>query len=192
MDKLELAQKILTYLYEQHPITREISDIQTALDQQSKESLTKEDVTQAVDYLEDRNLVQGNRSWGSSLLRISISPQGQDIIDSDSSLHQYIQNSVNNNATTNIHGSVTQFVQGNHNTINQTNEASAESLFAELLDFLKQNGGSELAVQAEEEKKQNGIKAALSTISVESLKQFTGALATQVMQHVTAITSHLT
>ena len=110
MDKLELAQKILTYLYEQHPITREISDIQTALDQQSKESLTKEDVTQAVDYLEDRNLVQGNRSWGSSLLRISISPQGQDIIDSDSSLHQYIQNSVNNNATTNIHGSVTQFV----------------------------------------------------------------------------------
>lgn len=123
-----------------------------------------------MDYLYERDFLTGNR-------RFSITPKGEDAIDSGLSAQEVayrtFETSPVNTTHTTINGNVNQFAQGDNNTQIQNNQTeTADDKFEKLMELLEQHGETKLADEAKTEKKTGGIRKALAFVTKKIADSF--------------------
>ena len=175
MTKLKLADLILHHIYAAKEQNRHSYYIVRTLTDDLNEynhglSVTEEQVQNAVDYLYERDFLTGNR-------RFSITPKGEDAIDSGLSVQEVacrtFETSPVNTTHTTINGNVNQFAQGDNNTQIQNNHTeTAEELFEKLIELLEQHNEGKLADEAKAEKKSGGIRKALAFVTKKIADSF--------------------
>ena len=202
MTKLELADLILRYLYQQkeqneyYDCTDSESLAKELNDQNNDLSVTKDQVSSAVKYLHDRNFIKGPKGMGVGVLRFSITPEGEDLVDSGFSVQdvsrRIFESQVSTTNTT-INGDVNQFAQGNNNKLIQNNHTeTAEDLLDKLIEFLKQNGETKIADEAKAEKESGGIRKAAKFIFDKVIGGFLTKLGQDGTQQVMAALGTIT
>ena len=200
MDKFELADLILRYLYqgkEQHEhfdctdskaLAKELKN--------AKLPVAEEQVDKAVKYLHERGFIKGTKGMGSGVLRFSITPEGEDLVDSGSSVQdvsRHIFESQVSTTNTTINGDVNQFAQGNNNKLIQNNHTeTAEDLLDKLIEFLKQNGETKIADEAKAEKESGGIRKTAKFIFDKAIGGFLTKLGQDGTQQVMGILGAIT
>ena len=186
MTKLKLADLILHHVYAAKEQNRHSYYIVKTLTDDFSEynhglSVTEEQVQNAVDYLYERDFLTGNR-------RFSITPKGEDAIDSGLSAQEVacrtFETSPVNTTHTTINGNVNQFAQGDNNKLIQNNHMeTADDKFEKLMELLEQHGETKLADEAKTEKKTGGIRKALAFVT----KKIADSFSTKAGQELVAL-----
>lgn len=194
MTKLKLADLILRYLYQQkeqneyYDCTDSESLAKELNDQNNDLSVTKDQVSNAVKYLHDRSFIKGPKGMGVGVLRFSITPEGEDLVDSGFSVQdvsRHIFESQVSTTNTTIHGNVNQFAQGENNTQIQNNHVeTVDDKFEELYELLEQHGETKLANEVKAEKKSGGPRKALTSLSKKLADSFSTKAGQELAMHV--------
>lgn len=190
MNKVELDDLILQHLYEMKEKDPDsscanIDFLTERLNEQNNGlSVTKQQVDKTIKYLLERKYVKGFESLG-GFLDFSITGLGEYLVDSGYSVlearRSIFKSSQVNVTNTTINGNVNQFVQGNNNELIQNNRVeTADDLFEKLIELLKQHGETNLADEAEAEKKSGGIHKALAFVT----KKITDSFSTKTGQEL--------
>ena len=181
MNKFKLADLILRYLSwrKEQRENFTCTDSKTLAKELKDAGLpvTEEQVDKAVKYLYVREFIKGTKGKGIGVLLFSITPKGEDVVDSGLSVQEVarcaFQVSPTNTTNTTINGGVNQFAQGNNNKLIQNNHTeTADDLFEKLIELLKQHNEGKLADEAKAEKKSGGIRKALAFITKKIADSF--------------------
>ncbi|WP_314266563.1 hypothetical protein [Corynebacterium matruchotii] len=201
MNKFELADLILRYLSwgKEQRENFTCTDSKTLAKELKDAGLpvTEEQVDKAVKYLYEREFIKGTKGKGIGVLLFSITPKGEDVVDSGLSVQEAIrrtfETSPTNTTNTTIHGNVNQFAQGDNNTQIQNNHVeTADELFEKLIELLKQYGETKIADEAKAEKESGGIRKAAKFISDKILSGFLTKLGQDGTQQVMAALGAIT
>ena len=130
------------------------------------------------------------------VLRFSITPEGEDLVDSGFSVQdvsRHIFESQVSTTNTTINGDVNQFAQGNNNKLIQNNHVeTAEELFEKLIELLKQYGETKIADEAKAVKESSNIRKAAKFISDKIIGGFLTKLGQDGTQQVMGIIGAIT
>ena len=173
MDKFELADLILRYLYQgkeqhEHFDCTDSKALAKELKNAKLPVVEEEQVDKAVKYLHERGFIKGTKGMGVGVLRFSITPAGEDLVDSKLSVQEVAHRAFEPfpTNTTTINGDVNQFAQGDNNKLIQNNHMeTADDKFEKLMELLEQHGETKLADEAKTEKKTGGIRKALAFVT---------------------------
>ena len=167
MTKLKLADLILHHVYDAKEQNRHsyyiVETLTDDLNEYNRDlSVTEEQVQNAVDYLYERDFLNGDR-------RFEITPKGEDVVDSGLSVQKAarrtFETSPVNTTNTTINGDINQFAQGSNNTQIQNNHVeTVDDKFEELYELLEQHGETKLANEVKAEKKSGGPRKALTSL----------------------------
>ena len=195
MTKLKLADLILHHVYDAKEQNRHsyyiVETLTDDLNEYNRDlSVTEEQVQNAVDYLYERDFLNGDR-------RFEITPKGEDAVNSGLSVQEAarrnFETSPVNTTNTTINGDVNQFAQGNNNKLIQNNHTeTAEDLLDKLIEFLKQNGETKIADEAKAEKESGGIRKAAKFIFDKAIGGFLTKLGQDGTQQVMGILGAIT
>lgn len=191
-NKLELADLILRYLYQQKEQGKSIRhSIETLTERLNKHndgfSVTEKQVYAAVEHLYDHQLVKGYAPLQNSFIISSITPKGEDTVVFGPNVQEANRLAVRpqgHTINTTINGNVNQFAQGDNNTQIQNNHVeTADELFEKLIELLKQNGETQIANEAKAEKKSGGIRKALTLLSKKVADSFSTKAGQELALH---------
>ena len=195
MTKLKLADLILHHVYDAKEQNRHsyyiVETLTDDLNEYNRDlSVTEEQVQNAVDYLYERDFLNGDR-------RFEITPKGEDAVNSGLSVQEAarrnFETSPVNTTNTTINGDVNQFAQGNNNKLIQNNHTeTAEDLLDKLIEFLKQNGETKIADEAKAEKESGGIRKTAKFIFDKAIGGFLTKLGQDGTQQVMGILGAIT
>lgn len=192
-NKLELADLILRYLYQQKEQGKSIRhSIETLTERLNKHndgfSVTEKQVYAAVEHLYDHQLVKGYAPLQNSFIISSITPKGEDTVVFGPNVQEANRLAVQpqgHTINTTINGNVNQFAQGDNNTQIQNNHTeTAEELFEKLIELLEQHNEGKLADKAKAEKKSGGIRKGLAFITKKMADSFFTKAGQELALHV--------
>ena len=186
MTKLKLADLILHHVYDAKEQNRHsyyiVETLTDDLNEYNRDlSVTEEQVQNAVDYLYERDFLNGDR-------RFEITPKGEDVVGSGLSVQEAacrtFETSPVNTTHTTINGNVNQFAQGDNNTQIQNNHTeTADDKFEKLMELLEQHGETKLANEVKAEKKSGGIRKALTLLSKKVADSFSTKAGQELALH---------
>ena len=201
MNKFESANLILRYLSwgKEQRENFTCTDSETLAKELKDAGLpvTEEQVDKAVKYLYEREFIKGTKGKGIGVLLFSITPKGEDVVDSGLSVQEAIrrtfETSPTNTTNTTINGNVNQFAQGNNNKLIQNNHTeTADDLFEKLIELLKQYGETQIADEAKVKKESGNIRKAAKFISDKIIGGFLTKLGQDGTQQVMGILGTIT
>ena len=139
ISKVKLRDAILRLVVERDSAGLDQADIEDSMSHSFLE-ISPEDVDSALQWLKARELVAGIGTWGGPMLRIQATAEGEDLVESGTSVAELIRPNLNTSSMINVNGQNVQFNQGDNVQMTQSGLESLPTELQNIVDILKQSG----------------------------------------------------
>lgn len=161
ISKVKLRDAILRLVVERDSAGLDQPDIEDSMSRSFLE-ISPEDVDSALQWLKARELVAGIGTWGGPMLRIQATAEGEDLVESGTSVAELIRPNLNTSSMINVNGQNVQFNQGDNVQMTQSGLESLPTELQNIVDILKQSGYETAAEEVVEVHRESGVSKAIA------------------------------
>ena len=163
ISKVKLRDAILRLVVERDSAGLDQPDIEDSMSRSFLE-ISPEDVDSALQWLKARELVAGIGTWGGPMLRIQATAEGEDLVESGTSVAELIRPNLNTSSMINVNGQNVQFNQGDNVQMTQSGLESLPTELQNIVDILKQSGYETAAEEVVEVHRKSGVSKAIALL----------------------------